>query len=347
MKRKQAISLTSLLVSAVMMLSLAGCGSSGTGAAGGGSDGEGKIVIKIGHVLPESHPYHAGLQKLQEILDEKAPGAVQLDLFPNSTMGGERDMLEGMQMGTMDAAVLSTASLSNFSDQFKIFDLPFLFPSYDQAYEVLDGEIGQGLINTLSEVGLVGVAYWENGFRHITNNKADIYLPADLPKGFKIRTMENEIQMQTFISLGANAIPMAWSEVYTALQQGTIDGQENPLAVIYSSKIQEVNRYITMTGHVYAPAPVVFSKKVWDSYPEDIQTLLRESIEEARIYQREVSRNSEAELAERLEQEGCSVIRPEDVDKAAWRSALQPVYDQYQDKIGTELVQEVMSVINA
>ena len=347
---KKSIKLFLLLISVMIPLSFfSGCGSSGTSTASGGKesgDGE-KIVIKVGHVLPDTHPYHIGLQRLQEILEEKNPGAIQLDLFPNSTMGGERDMLEGMQLGTMDAAIVSTASLSNFSDQFRIFDLPFLLPTYEKAYEVLDGEIGQTLLSTLPEQGFVGIAYWENGFRHITNDKANIYLPTDLPKAFKIRTMENEIQMQTFISLGANAIPMAWSEVYTALQQGTIDGQENPLPVICSSKIQEVNHYITMTGHFYAPAPIVFSKKTWDSFPEDIQTLLRESIEETRTYQREVSRNSEGELAAQLESEGCFVVRAEDVDKDAWRAALQPIYDAYQDSIGVDLVQEILDVVNA
>jgi len=303
------------------------------------------IVIKLGHVQAETHPYHLALLELQKILDEKRPGAVRLDLFPNSTMGGERDMLEGMQMGTIDASLPSTASLGGFTNEFNVFDLPFLFPSRDAAYKVLDGPIGQQLLDTLTNVGLVGVVYWENGFRYITNDKYDIYLPTDIPKGFKIRTMENEIQMQTFVTLGANAIPMAWAEVYTALQQGTIDAQENPLANAYVNNIHEVNHKFSMTGHVYAPCPVVFSKMSWDKYPPDIQQLLTESLQEARDYERKLVSDGEVELIGTLKNAGCSIILPEEIDKEAWRAAVQPVYDKYSDRIGADFIKEVQDAM--
>lgn len=300
-----------------------------------------KIVIKIGHVQAETHPYHLALLELQKILDKKAPGVFKLELFPNSTMGGERDMLEGMQMGSLDASLPSNASLGGFTTKFNVFDLPFLFPSFEAAHKLLDGAIGQTLLDTLPDVGLVGVSYWENGFRYITNDKYDIYKPSDIPKGFKIRTMENEIQMQTFITLGANAIPMAWAEVYTALQQGTIDAQENPLANAYVNNIHEVNHKFSMTGHVYAPALFVFSKLSWDSYSPENQKILKEAIDEARDYERSLVKGGEEDLIKKLEAAGCTVIRPEKIDKALWRAAVQPVYDKYSERIGADFIKQV------
>lgn len=304
------------------------------------------IQIAVGHVLAESHPYHRGLVELQRVLDEMRPGAVQLNIFPNSTLGGERDKLEGMQMGTVDAALISTASLGAFLDAFQIFDLPFLFTSHEAAYYVLDGQFGQDLLDLLPDIGIVGIAYWENGFRYISHDTDnDIILPTDIPSGLRIRTMENEIQMQSFITLGANAIPMAWGEVYTSLQQGTIDGQENPLANVYASNLQEVQSRISMTGHVYAPAPFIFSKQVWDSWPEDIQELLTEAILAVRDTQRQMVADDEVELIEYFRGLGMSIITPDQIDMAAWRAATQPVWDTFGPRIGQDKIDELTELI--
>lgn len=332
------------LVVCLSFVTLAGCTQSNKTPAA--NDPIETITIKIGHVQAETHPYHLALIELQNILEEKSPGTFKLELFPNSTMGGERDMIEGLQMGTLDASLPSTASLGGFTNEFNIFDLPFLFPSFDSAHKLLDGEIGQSLLDTLPEAGLVGVAYWENGFRYITNDKYEIYKPTDIPKGFKIRTMENEIQMQTFIELGANAIPMAWAEVYTSLQQGVIDAQENPLANAYVNNIHEVNRKFSMTGHVYAPVPFVFSKLSWDKYSDDVKAILTEAVEEARDYERDLVQSGEEDLIKTLEAAGCTVIRPEELDKAEWRAAVQGVYDRYSDRIGADFIAQVQAELN-
>ena len=209
------------------------------------------VTLTVAHVLTESHAYHQAWLKVAELVEERTDGGLKLEVFANSTLGNERDVIEGMQLGIVDLSCMSTGALASFSPAFMALDLPFIFDSRESAYKVLDSEIGDELLESLDDSMLVGVTFWENGFRNISNSERDIVVPEDV-KGLKIRTLENELQVSTFTTLGANAIPMAWGEVYTALQQGTIDGQENPLAIIYQNKIHEVTKHVSLTGHFYA-----------------------------------------------------------------------------------------------
>lgn len=325
-----------LAVFLVVMLScglLTGCG---------GSEQE-SVTLTVAHVLNETHPYHLAWLKVAELVEERTDGGLRLEVFANGTLGNERDIIEGMQLGIVDISCMSTGALASFSPAFMALDLPFLFNSREDAYKVLDSEIGEELLGSLEDNMLVGVAFWENGFRNISNSRQDVNIPEDV-KGLKLRTLENQIQIDTFATLGANAIPMAWGEVYTALSQGTIHGQENPLAVMYLNRIHEVTEHITLTGHFYAAAPVVMSKKNLEKLSPEYQEILLEAIREVTDYERELSQQSDIDYLQAMKDEGIHVI--EEIDKDLWRQAVQPVYDQYEDQIGVELLQRIQDMID-
>ena len=301
------------------------------------------MELKAGHVLAEGHAYHLSWLKVAEIVKEKTKGEITIDVFHSSTLGNERDLIEGMQLGAIDFAVVSTGPVSGFSSAFLVLDLPYIFPSYEAAYKVLDGELGQGMLDSLMQNQLKAFCFWENGFRNVTAKKPTPK-PEDV-KGLKIRTMEAEVHMATFNNLGAIATPMAMGEVYTALQQGTIDAQENPIANIYQAKFHEVNPYVTMTRHFYAPAPVLMSKIVWDRLTPEQQKIISEAIIEVRQFERDEIKRGEKEYSESMKKEGVTIV--EDVDVAAWSKAVQPTYDQYAKTIGADLIKKVSAIANS
>lgn len=325
-----------LLTVVLLCTSLTGC-----------SGEEGKkdsVTLTVAHVLTTSHAYHQAWLKVAELVEERTDGGLRLEVFANSTLGNERDVIEGMQLGIVDISCMSTGALASFSPAFMALDLPFIFDSRESAYKVLDSEIGEELLASLDKNMLVGIDFWENGFRNISNSKRDVLVPEDV-KGLKLRTLENELQVATFTTLGANAIPMAWGEVYTALQQGTIDGQENPLAIIHQNKIHEVTKHISLTGHFYAAAPVVMSKKSLEKLSPEYQEILLEAIREVTPYERQFSADSDTEYLQKLKDDGITVI--EEIDKSLWQEAVQPVYDQYREQIGEELLQRIQDKINS
>ena len=183
---------------------------------------------------------------------------MDVQLFASATLGNERDMIEGISLGTLEMCLSSTGPLPNFSKEFQVFDLPFIITDKERAYEVMDGEIGKEILSSLESINIKALGFWENGFRHISNSKKEIVKPEDMA-GIKIRTMENPIHMATFQLLGAMPTPMAFSELFTALQQGTIDGQENPLVIFDTNKFSEAQDYLSLTGHVYSPSVMMIS----------------------------------------------------------------------------------------
>ena len=220
-----------------------------------------------------------------------------------------------------------------------ILDLPFLFTSYEHAHAVLDGEIGQELIAKLDDIGVVGGAFWENGFREMTNSIRPINTPEDCA-GLKLRCMENQVHMDAFSALGMDPTPMAWSEVFTALQQGTIDGQENPIAIIYTNKVYEAQKYLAITNHVYSPAMILFSKTVLESLPEEYQTVLLDAAKEATEYERSCCEDGEAEQIAEMEAAGMEVTYP---DTTLFQAAMAPVYEKYADQFGQENIDAIVN----
>lgn len=296
------------------------------------------LVLKAGHAVPPTHPYHLGLVKFAELVAQRTGNRVQIQIFPNAQLGNERDMIEGLQIGTIDLVVSSTGPVGNFAPKMMVVDLPFLFRDRDHAYKVLDGEIGKTLLKQLDPKGIRGLAFWENGFRHLTNSKRPINEPADL-KGLKIRTMENEVHMASFKALGANPSPMAWSEVFTALQQKVIDGQENPIPIIYTTKIYEVQKYLALTGHFYSPALLLISQQSWGKLTPEEQQVFVTTAQEVAVYERNLIKEMEDKQISELKAKGMIVTTP---DKTLFRKATQEVYKKYEDKLGKDLIEKIL-----
>ncbi|PTQ70677.1 TRAP transporter substrate-binding protein [Celeribacter persicus] len=292
------------------------------------------VTLRLAHVVNEQDGFHAAAMKFQELVSERSAGAITVEIFPNATLGDERTLLEGMQIGTVDMGVITNGPVSNFLEDMAVFELPFLFPSPEAAYSVLDGEIGQELLGRLEEVNLKGLAYAERGFRNLTNSKRPVSTPADLD-GLRIRVMENPVYIDTFRELGADAIPMAWTEALTAMQQGTIDGQENPVGVVYSFKLNETQTNMTMTRHTYAPAIFVMGMPKWNQLSEEAQDIISDAAQEAAEYERALNAELEGEQLEALKASGMAVI--EDADLSAFSAAVQPVYEKYGKKFGDYL----------
>ncbi len=287
--------------------------------------GEDSYNIKIGHVLAQSHPYQIGLEKFGELAAEKSGGKVKVDVFHSSTLGNERDMLEALQLGSQEMVLVSTAVLASFTDSFLVFDLPFLFETTEDARNVCDSQLGREILDSVKDDGFTGLVFFENGFRNVTNSKHPITKPEDL-KGLKIRTMESPMHMAAFSAMGSDPTPMAMGELFTALQQKTIDGQENPLAIIDSSKLYEVQKYISLTGHFYAPAPLFISTSYYEALPEDIQTAIFDAAKEAQAYERQVLDDMNNELVTTLTDRGVEIV---EVDKDSFIEAVSSVYTDW------------------
>lgn len=324
----------SFLIFVSIFLFLAGCGNKNNEAA---STGEGteieKTTISIGHINPETEEaqFHKGIQKFIEIVEEKTDGAVKFDVYPNGELGGEREMIEATQLGTLDMTVVSTGPLGNFAKKSLALDFPFLFKDREHAYKVLDGEIGAEIDKQIEENGLYNLAWWETGFRHLSNSNHAVKEPADL-KGLKIRTMENPVHLDAFKEFGASPTPMSFTELYTGLEQGVVDGQENPMTVIVPNKLYEVQKYLTLTSHVYSPGVVLINQEKLDSFSPELQQIIEDAAIEARDYERKFVADLEEELIQVMKDHGTEVTEEYDFD--AFFKATQPVYKKYEAEYG-------------
>lgn len=329
----------------VIALILSACG--GTNSSNEeGSSSEGKeegqtFTFKAGHSQTEEHPYHLALLELAKNVKDRTNGNVTIEIFPLNQLGAERELTEALTLGTADMSISSTAPIANFYPQLGIVDLPFLFESREHAYKVLDGQIGQDLLTGLEDSGLVGLAWAENGFRHITNSKHEVTKPEDL-KGLKIRTQENQIHLDAFEALGAQPTPMAWNEALTALQQGVVDAQENPLIIADTYKLYDANQtYMTLTGHIYSPAIIMFSKSIWDTVPSEYQEILKEEAKIAGDKIRELSTQADENSLQVVKDNGVQVV--ESVDVTPFREAIQSVYEKYEAEFGKENIDAILN----
>jgi tripartite ATP-independent transporter DctP family solute receptor len=300
-----------------------------------------KTVIRVAHTIaPDSH-YHQGLLQLDKLLKEKTNGEIELEVYHSAQLGSERDAVEGVAMGTLEMTLVSSAPLANFTDKFMLFNLPFIIRDREKAYAWMDGPEGQKILDSMLEQNIVGLGIWENGFRNLTNSKVAVANPEDV-NGLKIRLMENPIHVATFKTLGAYPVPMPFGELFTALQQKTVDGQENPLIIIYTSKFYEVQKYVTLTGHFYAPAVLLINKAFWENtLTEEQRTIFKECEQEAKTWERQFSIKGDQDLAAKLKEAGMEIIEP---DKAKWIEATKPVYEQFREQVGKEMIE---SLVNA
>jgi len=330
----------------VLMLSLAllaGC-SSGGDKKTVAKDAAAKKVIRISIGLNEAHPEFLGLKKFKEIVEAKTNGRYDVQLYANAQLGDDVKATEALRAGTLEMTGPSSTPLAGISKELMVFDLPFLFPNTKVAYQVMDGPVGQKILDGLEAKGLKGLAYWENGFRHLTNSVREVKDPADI-KGMKIRVMQNPMHMATWKAMGANPTPMPFSEVFTAMQQKTIDGQENPIPTIYLSKYNEVQKYATLTGHVYTPFVLLMSKKVWDPMDKDDQKIFQDAAYVARDYVRQVSKEMNDSQVAKLREAGMTVTELTPAQLNAFQDSVKPVYAEFADKIGKPLVDELQAEV--
>ncbi|MCF3942596.1 TRAP transporter substrate-binding protein [Oceanobacillus alkalisoli] len=319
------------------LMVLAACGDAEGSSAN--SDGE-NIVIDVSLPLGAESQQGVGVLKFGEELEELTDGRITIRPHYDNALGGEREVFEGMGVGTIDAGIISTGPMGGFIDEFLLFDLPYVFENHDHVYAFLDSEYGDELAKLVEEEGNIKLLAWmENGFRHNTNSVRAFEKPEDL-NGIDHRTQESQVQIDTWTALGANATPMAWPEVYTGLQQGVIDSQENPLPTIYDVKFYEVQDYLNLTKHVYHPAPLMMSKKLFDSFTEEDQELILEAAATALPVQREASQEQEVEFLTELENEGMTVTEP---DLAPFRELVQPVIEEWKSTVGEDLVDAALN----
>ncbi|WP_315140915.1 TRAP transporter substrate-binding protein [Achromobacter marplatensis] len=297
-------------------------------------------LIRFGYGLNEESVQGRAARFLAQELEKVSGGKLKMKTFGSANLGSDEQMQGALAGGAQEMMVGSTAPLAGMVKEFGVFDLPFLFNSEKEADAVLDGQLGQDLLKKLEARGLVGLVYWENGFRNMTNSKRPINRAEDM-QGIKLRVMQNQIALGVFNTLGANAVPMPFSELFTALETRTVDGQENPITTIQSSKFYEVQPYLTISRHVYTPWVVLASKKWWDTLSPDEQKLIRQAAAASRDFERKDSRADSAKAMTTLEQAGMKIntISPEEV--ARMRQKVQPVVDKYTQELGPELIKQL------
>jgi TRAP-type transport system periplasmic protein len=300
--------------------------------------------IKITNGVNEDHPVGAGVKRMQEVLNAKTGGKLKMTAFWGGSAGGDLQATQALRAGTQEMVVSSSSPLVGIVKELGVFDLPFLFGNEKEVDAVLDGTAGQFFNKKLEEAGLVNLAYWENGFRNLTNSKKPVNKVEDFD-GIKVRVMQNNIFLDTFKTLGTNAVPMAFGEVFTALETKTIDGQENPFVTINTSKFFEVQKFLSVTRHAYTPFLVLYSKKMWDTLTPQEQAVLREAAIEGQKVQRSTIRANDGKALAELKAKGMQVNEISPAEQKRMFEKVRPVYDKNAATIGADAITVVVDAL--
>lgn len=294
-------------------------------------------TLKFAAANSKGHPQVTGMEKFADIVKEKSGGKIVVNLFPGGALGSDLQTVASLQGGVVEMLVLNAGIMASSVKAFGAVDLPFLFDSGEEADKVMDGPFGQSLADKLPATGLIGLAYWELGFRNVTNNRRPITKLEDI-SGLKIRTLQSPIPIALFTALGANAVPMPYTELYPALETGAVDGQENPYSNVLNAKFFEVQKYLTVTRHQYNPQIVLISKPFWDRLNADEQKILQEAAIEARDFQRKTARTADTNALEEIKATGMEVgeLPPEELQKL--RDAVKPLVAKFTPDIGEDTV---------
>ena len=322
-----------LLKSIVAAIAIAGCGLAS-------AQDIKERTLKFGLNGPEGHPAVPGMKRFAEAVAAKSGGKIKVNLFLNSTLGSDQAVVSAMKGGTVEMAVMNSGILASEAKELAIFDFPFLFANEKESDAIVDGPVGRRMHALLEAKGLVGLSYWELGFRQITNSKRPLNTVEDID-GLKLRVIPNPINVAWVKALGANPTPMPFPEVYTGLEQKAIDGQENPISVIAANKFWEVQKNIAITNHQYNPQSVIFSKKVWDTLSPVEKKIIDDSADEAAKSQREQSRASVAANLELLKKNGMTVTQFSPAEVAKLREKMKPVITQFSANVGDATVNEM------
>ena len=297
-----------------------------------------KIVLKMGTLGSVEYFYYKGAKRMADEIGAKSGGRIEVQVFPNQQLGNERDMIEGMQLGTIDCAVINTPLLAGFDPRFLIFDMPFLFNDWAHVGRMLSGQIGADLLKSLESRQLKAFEFSTAGFRHVLNYKRPVAKPQDMT-GLKIRTLDNPVHVAIMNAMGANATPMQYSEVATALRQRTVDGLDSPAPAAVTEKFYETSKYLSLTGHVFTGVIYLMSMKRFQALPADLQKIVADAAT--------IGANTETELYNDFDTKSLDVLKTSHgmeintVDKAAFRARMQPVFDRFQDRVGKSLIDTV------
>lgn len=348
--------LTALVLALAMALSLTACGGGSKNNASNGSSASAsstasstktydkpEFTLKLGHSDTTSNLIHVSLQHFADYVFQQSNGRVKVDLYAAEQLGSNAEMAEMVEMGSLDAMMMPQGQLATFAPKVNTLGLPFLFPSYNAVYAVLDSEIGDELVADLANRNMIQLAYWENGLRQVTNSVRPINTPDDV-KGLKIRTPEDSMTIAIFNALGASPSPLAFSELYLALQQKTFDGQENPVSNIYANNFQDVQKYIAITNHKYECKNMIFSLSTWNKLPTEVQDLLLEAAKTYGDEHRKAIVDSADTMLAELEKAGMEVTRP---DTTTFQAATTSVYDDFyaQNDWAKDLVSRMQEII--
>lgn len=296
-------------------------------------------TLRFGYEAPRSDTQHIAAKKFNDLLKEKTNGNLKLSLFPDSTLGNAQTMISAVRGGTIDLEMSGSPNFSGLEPKLNVIDIPFIFKDREHAYAVLDGEIGQSLLQSLEAQGLKGLAFWEVGFRSFSNSKHPINGPDDI-KGLKVRTNQNPMYIQAFSLLGANPVPMPLSELYTALETKAVDAQEHPVGIFWSAKLFEVQKHLSLTNHGYTPLIVVMNKAKFDELAPALQQALLDAAKEAGQYQRNLNFENEKDILAKLQKAGVQVI--ESVDNQPFKAIIEAdVRKAFIEKNGSELVEKI------
>lgn len=299
------------------------------------------IVIKFSHVVASDTPKGKAAERFKELAEKATKGRVKVELYPNSTLYKDKEELEALQLGAVQMLAPSLAKFGPLGvKEFEVFDLPYIFPTKDVLYAVTEGPIGKDLLKKLETKGITGLGYWDNGFKVMSSNKP-IHLPTDM-KGQKLRIQSSKVLDAQMRALNANPQVLAFSEVYQALQTGVVDGTENPPSNLYTQKMHEVQKHVTVTNHGYLGYAVIVNKKFWDGLPADIRNELDGAMKAATKYANAIAQQENDNALEAVKKSGkTTVYVPTDKEKAEWRKALLPVQKQMESRIGKDLIANV------
>lgn len=304
-----------------------------------------EIRAKFGTSLPDSHPQTLGARKFAELVEARTAGRIKVSVYSGGQLGNDVQMQAALQGGTQEFTAPSTATLTGLVKDFGVLGLPFSFTTEKEADAVLDGPFGRKLLAKLPDKGLVGLAFWENGFRNVTNSKRPITRAEDIA-GLKIRTMQNSLYIDMFGGLGANAVPMSVTELFTALESKAVDAQENPYTVVHAQKFFDVQKYLSTTGHAYDALVLLASRKFWDRLSAADQKAVQEAALEATAFERKTSRELNAKLREELTKLGMQINEVSPQEKARMRDKLKPVIAKYTAGSGEDTAREFFAEID-
>ena len=301
-------------------------------------------TIKYAVIYDMKHPHGLGAQKFADLVAQRSDNKIKVKVYPNATLGGEVVIISAMQGGTVEMAAMATSQLVGVIKDFAALDLPFLFNNEMEVDRVVDGPIGKMFLDKMPEKGLIGLSWFEHGFRNLTNSRRPVTKLEEI-QGLKIRVEQNAVAVDTWNALGANAVPMPFPELYTALEQKVVDGQENPYSTVDSSKFYEVQKYLSVTKHKYTPLIVTVSKKFWDQLSADEKKVIQDAAMEAAVYQRKANRDLNDQYLQSLKKVGMQINEIPAGEVARMRAKVQPVVDKFSAQISGTLVKDLYGEI--